>query len=166
MWDWDRVGLDGRPRPIHVDHASRNIQWDRNTEWAREQLLDQVQELGSGPDWTEERTGLHELEFIEVRRHWFTGVVDHHTNGTVNVLNLVEGAEAVVESPDGSFEPFVVSYAETFIIPASVGAYTIRPHGSSVGQTLATVKASVRGTETALPARIVAQNGQKSAQNG
>jgi mannose-6-phosphate isomerase len=155
MWDWDRVGLDGRPRPIHVDHASRNIQWDRNTEWAREQLLDQVEELGSGPGWTEERTGLHELEFIEVRRHWFTDVVDHHTNGTVNVLNLVEGAEAVVESPDGSFDPFVVSYAETFIIPASVGAYTIRPHGSSVGQRLATVKASVRGTETTLPARIV-----------
>jgi mannose-6-phosphate isomerase len=148
MWDWDRVGLDGRPRPIHVDHASRNIQWDRNTEWAREQLLDQVEELGTGPGWTEERTGLHELEFIEVRRHWFTDVVEHHTNGTVNVLNLVEGSEAVVESPDGSFAPFVVTYAETFIVPAAVGAYTIRPHGDSAGQQLATVKASVRGTET------------------
>ena len=72
-------------------------------------------------------------------------------NGTVNVLNLVEGAEAVVESPDGGFAPFVVSYAETFIIPASVGAYTIRPHGSGVGQQLATVKAYVRGTATARP---------------
>ncbi|MET1085545.1 MAG: class I mannose-6-phosphate isomerase [Arthrobacter sp.] len=157
MWDWDRVGLDGRPRPIHVDHASRNIQWDRNTEWAREQLLDQVQDLGSGPGWTEERTGLHELEFIEVRRHWFTDVVEHHTNGTVNVLNLVEGPEAVVESPSDSFAPFVVSYAETFIIPASVGAYTIRPHGAGVGQKLATVKAYVRGTETTLPVKIAAQ---------
>ncbi|MET4589703.1 class I mannose-6-phosphate isomerase [Arthrobacter sp. 754] len=154
MWDWDRVGLDGRPRPIHVEHASRNIQWDRNTEWAHEQLLDQVEELGSGPGWTEERTGLHELEFIEVRRHWFTDVVEHHTHGTVNVLNLVEGAEAVVESPSGSFAPFVVSYAETFIIPAAVGPYTIRPHGAGAGQKLATVKASVRGTETALPARV------------
>lgn len=156
MWDWDRVGLDGRPRPIHVDHASRNIQWDRNTEWAREQLLDQVEELGSGPGWTEERTGLHELEFIEVRRHWFTDTVEHHTNGTVNVLNLVEGAQAVVESPDGAFEPFVVSYAETFIVPAAVGRYTISPHGPGMGQKLATVKASVRGTETALPARVAA----------
>lgn len=147
MWDWDRVGLDGRPRPIHVDHASRNIQWDRDTEWAKEQLLDQVEKLGSGPGWTEERTGLHELEFIEVRRHWFTDVVEHNTNGTVNVLNLVEGAQAVVESPDGNFEPFVVSYAETFIIPAAVGPYTVRPHGPGLGQKLATVKANVRGTE-------------------
>ncbi|HEU4667747.1 MAG TPA: class I mannose-6-phosphate isomerase [Arthrobacter sp.] len=152
MWDWDRVGLDGRPRPIHVEHASRNIQWDRDTEWAREQLLDQVEQLGSGPGWTEERTGLHELEFIEVRRHWFTDTVEHNTNGTVNVLNLVEGAQAVVESPDGSFAPFVVSYAETFIIPAAVGRYTISPYGAGVGQKLGTVKASVRGTETDLPA--------------
>jgi mannose-6-phosphate isomerase class I len=157
MWDWDRVGLDGRPRPIHVDHASRNIQWDRNTEWAREQLLDQVQTLGSGPGWTEERTGLHELEFIEVRRHWFTHTVEHNTNGTVNVLNLVEGTEAVVESPDGRFAPFVINYAETFIVPAAVGPYTIRPHGNGIGQKLATVKASVRGTETTLPASIVGQ---------
>lgn len=155
MWDWDRVGLDGRPRPIHVEHASRNIQWDRDTEWAREQLLDQVEHIGSGPGWTEERTGLHELEFIEVRRHWFTDTVQHHTQGTVNVLNLVEGSEAVVESPDGAFTPFVVSYAETFIIPASVGAYTIRPHGSGEGQKLGTLKAYVRGTQTALPATIV-----------
>ena len=155
MWDWDRVGLDGRPRPIHVDHASRNIQWDRDTVWVKEQLLDQVEELGSGPGWTEERTGLHQLEFIEVRRHWFTGTVEHHTRGTVNVLNLVEGPEAVVESPDGRFEPFVVNYAETFIIPAAVGAYTIRPHGAGTGQKLATVKAYVRGTETDLPATVV-----------
>ena len=149
MWDWDRVGLDGRPRPIHLDHASRNIQWDRDTEWARDQLLDQVEQLGSGSGWTEERTGLHELEFIEVRRHWFTEAVHHDTKGTVNVLNLVEGAQAVVESPGGSFDPFVVSYAETFIVPAAVGAYTIRPYGPGVGQKLATVKAFVRGTELA-----------------
>lgn len=147
MWDWGRLGLDGRPRPIHLDHAIRNIQWDRDTEWATEQLVDQVQEVASGPGWTEERTGLHELEFIETRRHWFTGVVAHHTNGTVNVLNLVEGAEAMVESPDNAFEPFVIHYAETFIVPAAVGAYTIRPTGAAIGQRLATVKAYVRGTE-------------------
>jgi len=149
MWDWDRVGLDGVPRPIHLEHARNNIQWDRDTEWSRSNLVGQVQAVASGDGWEEERTGLHELEFIEVRRHWFTDTVPHDTLGTVNVLNLVEGAEAVVESPTGAFAPFVVHYAETFIIPASVGAYTITPHGESVGQRLGTVKASVRGTQRA-----------------
>ena len=30
LWDWDRLGLDGRPRPIHIDHGAANIQWDRD----------------------------------------------------------------------------------------------------------------------------------------
>ena len=51
---------------------------------------------------------------------------------SVNVLNLVEGEEALVESPDGAFEPFVVHYAETFIVPAAAGPFTLRPHGPSV----------------------------------
>lgn len=146
MWDWGRVGLDGVPRPVHLDHAFANVQWDRRTDFAREELVNRVTEVARGDGWVEERTGLHELEFIEVRRHWFEGVVPHDTDGTVNVLNLVEGAEAVVESPDGAFEPFVVHYAETFIVPASVGRYTIRPWGRGEGQRLGTVKASVRGT--------------------
>lgn len=146
MWDWGRVGLDGIPRPIHVDHAMKNVQWSRDTQWVTENLVDRTVEVARGPGWVEERTGLHEFEFIEVRRHWFDGTVPHDTHGTVNVLNLVEGDEAIVESPDGAFEPFVVHYAETFIVPAQVGPYTVRPHGRSVGSRLATVKASVRGT--------------------
>jgi hypothetical protein len=146
MWDWGRVGLDGRPRPIHLDHALHSIAWERDTAWTDAHLVGQVEQVAAGEGWVEERTGLHALEFIEVRRHWFEGPVPHHTAGTVNVLNLVQGSEAVVESPDGAFAPFVVHFAETFIVPAAVGAYLIRPHGPGVGQRLATVKASVRGT--------------------
>ena len=64
--------------------------------------------------------------------------------GTVNVLNLVEGEEAIVESPTGAFDPFVVHYAETFIVPAAVGEYRISPIGRSIGKTCATIKAYVR----------------------
>ena len=144
LWDWGRVGLDGYPRPIHLQHGVRNIQWDRTTEWAQNNLVNQFVPVASGDGWREERTGLHELEFIETRRHWFTGTVLHDTRGTVHVLNLVEGDEAIVESPTRAFEPFVVHYAETFIVPAAVGPYTIRPHGPSVGKECGTMLAYVR----------------------
>lgn len=144
LWDWDRLGLNGLPRPIHLDHGLANIVWDRNTEWVRKNLINRVESVGSGPGWVEERTGLHELEFIETRRHWFNGSITHNTQGTVNVLNLVEGREAIVESPSAAFEPFVVHYAETFIVPAAVGEYTIRPSGESAGLKCGTVKAFVR----------------------
>ena len=129
------------PRPIHLEHGRRNIQWDRTTEWVRQNLMNRVERTAEGNGWVEERTGLHEREFIETRRHWFTGAVPHDTKNGVNVLNLVEGPEVVVESPDGSFAPFVVHYAETFIVPAAVGRYTIRP---TRPERCATIKAYVR----------------------
>lgn len=144
LWDWGRLGLDGRPRPIHIEHGVANIQWDRTTDWARRELINRFEPVAEGEGWREERTGLHEREFIETRRHWFTGTVPHHTGGGVNVLNLVEGEEAIVESPTGAFEPFVVHYAETFIVPAAVGDYAIRPWGKSQGAQCGTIKAFVR----------------------
>lgn len=144
LWDWGRLGLDGLPRPINIGHGSKVIQWERQTDFARKYLVNHVEQVAQGDGWREERTGLHENEFIETRRHWFTGTVSHNTNGGVNVFNLVEGEEAVVESPTGAFEPFVVHYAETFIIPASVGEYTIRPYEKSEGQQCGTIKAYVR----------------------
>jgi hypothetical protein len=144
MWDWGRLGLDGTPRPIHLQHGFRNIQWDRTTQWVEKNLIKVVDPVAKGSGWREERTGLHEREFIETRRHWFTAPVHHSTNGGVNVLNLCAGREAAVESPTGQFSPFVVHYAETFIVPAAVGDYVIRPHGPSEGQECATIKAYVR----------------------
>jgi mannose-6-phosphate isomerase class I len=141
LWDWDRLGLDGKPRPIHLEHGVANIQWDRTTAWVRANLINTIRPLESGDGWREERTGLHEREFIETRRHWFTKTVPHDTQGGVNVLNLVSGDEAVVESPLGGFDPLVIHYAETFIVPAAVGAYTIRP---TKRQECATIKAFVR----------------------
>jgi mannose-6-phosphate isomerase class I len=144
MWDWGRLGLDGTPRPIHLEHGLQNIQWDRTTRWVESNLVSRTTTVAEGNGWHEERTGLHEREFIETRRHWFTGPVPHSTDGGVNVLNLCEGEQVVVESPTGKFQPFVVHFAETFIVPAAVGDYVIRPHGPSEGKRCATIKAFVR----------------------
>jgi hypothetical protein len=155
LWDWGRLGLDGLPRPIHLAHGLANIVWTRDTEWVGKNLINRIEPINEGPGWREERTGLHELEFIETRRHWFTGPTPHETHDTVNVLNLVEGAEAVVESPTHAFEPFVIHYAETFIAPAAIGAYRISPIGQSVGNSCATIKASVRNGHH--PERLIAR---------
>jgi mannose-6-phosphate isomerase class I len=145
LWDWDRLGLDGKPRPVHINHGEEVIAWDRTTAWVERELVGQVEQIAEGSGWREERTGLHEYEFIETRRHWFSEPVLHAGNGSVQILNLVEGEEAIVESPDDMFEPFIVHYAETFIIPASIERYVIRPIGPSTGRTIATIKAFVKG---------------------
>ncbi|WP_298646531.1 class I mannose-6-phosphate isomerase [uncultured Proteiniphilum sp.] len=144
LWDWGRLGLDGKPRPINIEHGEKVIQWNRTESWVKRELVNKFTVIRKEEGLLEEKTGLHAQEFIETRRHWFSRPVLHHTNGSVNVLNLVEGREIIVESPTGVFEPFVVHYAETFIVPAAVGSYTIRPYGESEGKTCATIKAYVR----------------------
>ena len=144
LWDWGRVGLDGRPRPINVEHGKNVIQWNRDEDWVRSEGINCIEQIASGDGWREERTGLHEREFIETRRHWFSKPVTHRTDGSVQVMNLIQGREAIVESPSGAFRPYIVHYAETFIIPAAVGEFTIRPYGESEGQEIATIKAFVR----------------------
>jgi mannose-6-phosphate isomerase class I len=147
LWDWGRLGLDGKPRPINIDHGEKVIQWDRRETWTKKNLLNRVEKIAEGDGWIEERTGLHEFQFIETRRHWFTKKVHHNTGGGVNVINLVEGREVIVESPFGKFEPYIIHYAETFIVPAAVGEYTITPYGESAGKQCATLKAFVRTEE-------------------
>jgi hypothetical protein len=138
------MDLEGNPRPIHIQHGAANICWDRRTRWVQNELINHIEPIASGLHWREERTGLHRLEFIETRRTWFTGPVEHDTRGTLNVLNLVQGDSAVVESPTNSFEPFELHYAETFIMPAAVGRYTIRPAADVPYVESATIKAFVR----------------------
>ena len=143
LWDWDRLGLDGLPRPVHLEHGAGNIQFDRRTAWVQEGCASPTVPITDGDGWREERTGLHSLEYIETRRRWFNKKTEHHTEGNLHVLNLVAGDEILVESPTGAFAPFAVHYAETFIVPAQVGAYTITPVGYT-GQDYATVTAYVR----------------------
>ncbi len=144
LWDWNRLGLDGKPRPNNVERGKEVINWKRDTHYVQKELVNQFEIVASGNGWMEERTGLHKTEFIETRRHTFSQPVLHQTHGSVNVLNLVEGEEVIVESPFGAFQPYIINYAETFIVPACVKEYSIRPHGTSEGKECKTIKAFVR----------------------
>ena len=144
LWDWGRLGLDGKPRPINIEHGKNVIDWGRDEDWVKDNLFNNVEQISMNGHSKEESTGLFNTQFIETRRHWFDGKVTHRTNGNLNVINLVEGDEVVVESPEGLFEPYVIHYAETFIVPADVPSYTISPSGKSVGKKCATLKAYVR----------------------
>ena len=144
LWDWDRVDFDGLPRPVNIDHGAPNIDIYKDEEWVERELVNPFIKIAEGDGWMEEKTGLHETEFIETRRHTFSKKVRHTNHGSVNVLNLIEGEEALVTSPTGQFAPFPIEYAQTFIIPATIDTYEIEPYGASLGKTIKTIKAYIR----------------------
>lgn len=140
MWDWGRVDLDGKPRPIHIDHGLHNIQWNRDTDWVRENLVDQVTELHRDDTCLVERTGLHEREFIETVRVTTTSRAKVERNGSVQVINLVDGSRARLVSADGRFAPFELYYAETCILPDAAGEYWIEAEGEEAKVIIASVR--------------------------
>ncbi len=145
LWDWGRVDLDGKPRPIHLEHGLKNIVAERNTDWVKKHLINGfsgVPEL-EHEQHIIEKTGLHEFEFIETHRHWFKRKAIVETHESVNMLNLVEGDKIFVKSLDGSFAPFEVHYGETFIVPAIIGQYALVNAGDP-NKPVAVIQAYVR----------------------
>ena len=141
LWDWGRLDLDGRPRPIHIRHGAANIQWDRNTEWVKENIVNQVTRIHEDERGTVERTGLHEREFLDTFRVSTSKEMPVRRNGSVHVMNLVEGGRAMLISENGLFSPFELHYAETCIIPEAAGPYTIRSvDGDAVKAIIACVR--------------------------
>ncbi len=89
-----------------------------------------------------ERTGLHEREFLDTYRVSTSTELPIRRNGSVHMLNLVEGTCALLVSEDGRFDSMELHYAETCIVPEAAGAYRIQ---SNDGTRVRAVIACVRG---------------------
>lgn len=141
LWDWGRLDLDGKPRPIHLEHGAANIQWDRNTEWVQKNLVNAITMVYEGENGTVERTGLHEREFVDTFRFTTRTALPVQRNGSVHMMNLVDGARAILRSKSGSFAPLELHYAETCIVPQAAGDYEIySPDGDEIKVMLACVR--------------------------
>lgn len=38
IWDWGRLGLDGKPRPINVEGGLKVIEWERGTKYTMSKM--------------------------------------------------------------------------------------------------------------------------------
>ncbi len=142
LWDWERLGLDGLPRPIHINHGMKNIMWNRDTDFVYEELVKQEKILENTDEYMIERTGLHAREPLDVFRYTITkgNSVLVKCNDSVVQGNLVEGKEFVIESNNGEFKPFLVHYSETFIVPANVKEFKLTANCEDIKVILTSVK--------------------------
>jgi mannose-6-phosphate isomerase class I len=123
FYDWMRRSLDGELRPVHLAHAFANVDPARRGPAVASELIQDPVVTASGPGWRELRLGELDELFFAVDRLEFEEEISVETRGTFHVLNLVAGEEAVVEAERGDAYP--LSYAETLVVPASVGRYRI-----------------------------------------
>ena len=104
-------------------------------------LINKQHEIYAGENGTVVRTGLHDREFLDTFRFTTSSALTVKRNGSVHMLNLVDGACAVLRSKNESFEPIQLHYAETCIVPQAAGEYEITsPDGDEIKVIMACVR--------------------------
>ncbi|MDE3184569.1 MAG: ROK family protein [Bacteroidota bacterium] len=123
MYDWLRLDLEGKPRPINIVHAFNNLNFERKGEKVKQELISRPSILEKNDQYTLIHLPTHKEHFYDVHRIEFLKEAEIKTEDKCHVLMLVEGANITVETLNGSLQEF--NYAETFIIPASAGTYKL-----------------------------------------
>jgi len=122
MYDWQRLDLTGKPRPINIEHAFNNLYFDRKGSIVEETLISKPFLLSEGDNYKRYQLPTHPEHFYAVERFEFTGEITIDTNQQCHICMLVEG-DSVDVITNG--KPHHFNYAETFVIPAAVTNYTV-----------------------------------------
>ncbi|TFF36574.1 class I mannose-6-phosphate isomerase [Mucilaginibacter psychrotolerans] len=128
MYDWVRLDLDGNPRPINIDHAFNNLDFERKGSRVQDELISKQQVIEQAEGWQIVHVPTHADHFYDVHRVEFDNQVTISTNNCCHVLMLVEGTGINIETADGSIKEY--AYAETVVIPAAAGSYKLTNLGN------------------------------------
>ena len=139
MYDWMRLDLDGKPRPLNIDRAFENLYFDRKGERVPAEFISKPYVLERGPGWELIHQPTHRNHFYDVHRYKFSASVDVRTDDSCHVLSLVEGRSVLLETANGQRQRF--HYAETFVVPAAAGSYRLT---SAEGAEIQVVKAFIK----------------------
>jgi mannose-6-phosphate isomerase class I len=124
FYDWLRRDLDGELRPVHIEHAFANLDPRRRGAAVARDLIPKPSVVRLENESVELDLGRLPELFFAVRRLDFADEIADSTEDRFHVLNLTAGEEVVIETAAGDAHP--LAYAETIVVPATVGRYRIR----------------------------------------
>lgn len=122
VYDYLRPDLTGKPRPINSEHGFAVIDFTRKTEWVQRHLIPKPVLLRQDAGGAEYHMGSTAMTFYAVNRLDIETSMADHTGGGFVLLTLVKGRGARVVAAGYTAE---IAYLETWVVPASVGEFTI-----------------------------------------
>jgi predicted NBD/HSP70 family sugar kinase/mannose-6-phosphate isomerase class I len=134
MYDWVRLDLEGNPRPINIEHAFNNLNFDRKGNCVKKELISAPKVIAENDQYQIVHLPTHAEHFYDVHRIEFTGKIILNTNDQCHVLMLVEGSSIKVKTKNGEEQQF--NYAETFVVPAAAREYELINDGKSIAKVI------------------------------
>ncbi len=128
MYDWLRPDLNGKPRPINIEHAFNNLDFSRKGRKVEEELISKPVVLEENERYKLVHLPTHKDHFYDIHRIKLLSEATFDTNDQCHIMMLVEGKSVKVITGN---ETRVFHYAETFIIPAAAGSYTFVNPGNT-----------------------------------
>lgn len=133
MYDWLRLDLDGKPRPLNIERAFQNLYFDRKGDRIKAEFVSKPAVIDQGEGWQLVHLPTHPNHFYDVHRFEFDEAVEATTDGSPHILSLVEGQSIILETAGGPGTARGLrqrfNYAETFVIPAAAGGYRLINEG-------------------------------------
>lgn len=119
LYDWGRLGPDGKPRALHLDQALAVIDWkDAGDRYAR---VTPLKDVGPRPDVFQTRVACRWF-VLEQRR--MTQACEIQNDGTSFHAWFTVNGGLKFESSDG---PTTVPAGTTVLMPAAIGRYRLQP---------------------------------------
>ncbi|MBT29058.1 MAG: hypothetical protein CMO01_05285 [Thalassobius sp.] len=143
LWQKNSNVVSMQEQMLHRGLALDTIAFDEDI-YDAENYVNKSSKVAEGEGWIEEQLGCVEHQLIRIVKHTFTAPVSHKTKGNIQVINLVKGSKVKVESTTGAFQPFLVYYSQTFIVPASVDEFRILPLNQENDEEFITLKVFIR----------------------
>lgn len=141
MYDWMRLDLDGKPRPINLERAFANLRFERQGDRVREELISKLTIIERDDGWQLVHLPTHPEHFYDVHRYELSAgtTIQVGTLRSCHVLSLVEGKTVVLETKHGLIKQF--NYAETFVVTAGAESYQLT---NNTGQPIKVVRAFIK----------------------
>lgn len=124
LYDWLRLDLEGRPRPLNIDRGMENAYFDRAGERIEREFISTPRVTAEGPGWRVMHLPTHDDHFYDIERAELSAPLTLSTRDSVQVMSVVEGDSVIVEV-GGTRKRF--AYAETFVVPASARSFRLVP---------------------------------------
>jgi len=117
LFDWNRLGPDGRPRPLHIEQALDVIDFNRGP------VVPQRPQPTNGSD----RSRLVECEYFGVERWDFDTPQSIGGDDRCHILCVIEGSVRV----EGDPADLPLAKGGTMLLPAALGKTRLTPQGQT-----------------------------------